>query len=127
MGALLSTFSPSMTLNNVLVYRMPSTHSATITFFGAYILLASLYLPIHPSFPGDWRITRVLPPLFCVPCASLIAASRYWLGHHTLPQIGAGVALGLVMTTFWFTAWTVGGVNQYGRVLEEEYIRALPF
>ena len=105
---------------------MPSTHSATITFFATYITLAALYLPVHPAFPNDWR-SRVLPPLLVLPCASLIAASRLWLGHHTLAQIVAGVGLGIFMATGWYAAWVHGGLNEYGRILEDQFIRTLPF
>ncbi|GAA5855690.1 hypothetical protein JCM8547_001646 [Rhodosporidiobolus lusitaniae] len=36
-------------------YGMPSTHSSSIAFFGAYLSLSSLLLPLHP------RVTALLP------------------------------------------------------------------
>ncbi|GJN89748.1 hypothetical protein Rhopal_002737-T1 [Rhodotorula paludigena] len=36
-------------------YGMPSTHSASIAFFGTYLSLSSLLLPLHP------RVTSLLP------------------------------------------------------------------
>ena len=52
--------------------RMPSTHSATITYYATYVPLACLYLPIHASLPQS-TLTRVVPPLIVVPWASLIS------------------------------------------------------
>ncbi|KAI0634293.1 hypothetical protein C8Q77DRAFT_1217500 [Trametes polyzona] len=98
-------------------YGMPSTHSAVITYYAAYISLACAYLPLHPSFPASPALSRVLPPLVVVPLASTIAVSRIWLGHHTWPQVGAGVAYGLFFAPVWFRLW-VGGWNEYGRMVE---------
>ncbi|KAI0937267.1 hypothetical protein AcW1_001290 [Taiwanofungus camphoratus] len=98
-------------------YGMPSTHSAVITYFAAYITLACAFLPIHRSLPSG-TITRLLPPLIVLPWASIIAISRIWLGHHTYPQVVAGVAYGLLFTPIWFTIWIRGG-NEYGRMLEQ--------
>ncbi|KAI0356879.1 phosphatidic acid phosphatase type 2/haloperoxidase, partial [Trametes cingulata] len=99
-------------------YGMPSTHSATITYFATYITLACVYLPIHPSLPASPSISRFLPPLVVVPLASTIAVSRIWLGHHTWPQVAAGCAYGLLFAPVWFKLWT-GGWNEYGRTMEE--------
>ncbi|KAH9950904.1 PAP2-domain-containing protein [Amylocystis lapponica] len=97
-------------------YGMPSTHSAVITYFAAYITLACIALPIHSSLPSG-TITRVVPLLVVLPWASIIAISRIWLGHHTWPQVGAGCAYGLLYTPLWYTLWVRGG-NEYGRMLE---------
>ncbi|KAH9854563.1 hypothetical protein C2E23DRAFT_775100 [Lenzites betulinus] len=99
-------------------YGMPSTHSAVITFFAAYITLACMYLPIHPMLPSSPALMRMAIPLVVVPLASMIAASRIWLGHHTWPQVGAGVAYGLLCAPLWFRLWT-GGLNEYGPMAED--------
>ncbi|KAI1782825.1 PAP2-domain-containing protein [Ganoderma leucocontextum] len=98
-------------------YGMPSTHSATITYFATYITLACAYLPIHPTFPSS-PLTCLIPPLICVPLASTIAISRIWLGHHTVPQVAAGVAYGLFYTPLMFRLWT-HGLNEYGPWAED--------
>ncbi|KAI0649910.1 phosphatidic acid phosphatase type 2/haloperoxidase, partial [Trametes meyenii] len=98
-------------------YGMPSTHSAVITFFAAYITLACMRLPIHPSLPASPALSRALPPLVVIPLASTIAVSRIWLGHHTWPQVVAGCAYGLLCAPVWFWLWT-SGWNEYGRVVE---------
>ncbi|EPT01560.1 hypothetical protein FOMPIDRAFT_56482 [Fomitopsis schrenkii] len=97
-------------------YGMPSTHSATITFFATYIALACLYLPIHPSLPSR-PITRILPIIISIPWAAIIVGSRIWLGHHTVPQVIAGCACGLIMAPTWFSLWT-HGINDYGVAVE---------
>ncbi|KAF9809068.1 hypothetical protein IEO21_07605 [Rhodonia placenta] len=98
-------------------YGMPSTHSATITFYAAYITLACLCLPILPSLPSSLA-TRIVPPAVVLPWAATIAVSRTWLGHHTWPQVAAGCACGLLFSPIWFSLWT-RGANDYGRLLEQ--------
>ncbi|KAF8201802.1 hypothetical protein BJ912DRAFT_946482 [Pholiota molesta] len=98
-------------------YGMPSTHSATISYFATYILLASTHLPLHTSLqPGyTWR---VLPPLICLPWAVSIVMSRVWLGHHTWPQVVAGASYGIALASIWYALW-VGGWNAVGVKAEE--------
>ena len=98
--------------------RMPSTHSAVITYMAAYICLACSYLPVHPSFPSSDSLTCVIPPMVVVPIATTIATSRIWLGHHTWPQVGVGCGVGLLFAPFWLKLWT-NGLNEYGRVVED--------
>lgn len=98
--------------------RMPSTHSAVITYFATYITLACAYLPIHPTLPVSPALSRVLPVLISVPLATTIAVSRTWLGHHTWPQVTVGCAYGLLFAPIWFRLWT-GGINEYGPVVED--------
>ncbi|KAE9396060.1 PAP2-domain-containing protein [Gymnopus androsaceus JB14] len=97
-------------------YGMPSTHSATMTYYATYILLASLYLPIHRTLPQSW-ITRIGPPLVVLPWATVIALSRIWLGHHTLAQVSVGCTFGFVFALSWFAMWT-HGLNEQGLKLE---------
>ncbi|KAF8921319.1 PAP2-domain-containing protein [Mucidula mucida] len=88
-------------------YGMPSTHSATITYFAVYSTLACAYLPLHPSLPSGW-LMRTIPPLVIVPLALLIALSRLWLGHHTIPQVLAGCSYGILFSCTLFALWTHG-------------------
>lgn len=96
---------------------MPSTHSATITYYATYVPLACLLLPIHSSMP-EGSFIRIAPVALVVPWASLIAISRVWLGHHTWPQVAVGCSYGFIFACAWFTAWTHGLVD-YGRILEQ--------
>jgi len=107
-------------------YGMPSTHSAAMSYYAAYILLASFYLPIHHTLPQSW-ITRTIPPLIVLPWATMVALSRIRLGHHTWAQVFAGSTFGLAFTVFWFSMWT-HGLNDYGLKAEqlwESYLATL--
>ena len=99
---------------------MPSTHSAVITYYALFTLLASLYLPLHPSLPQT-QLVRVLAPAVIVPWSAAIAFSRIWLGHHTLAQVAAGAAHGVVFTYLWFTLW-VQSAADYGQHFEQTYM-----
>ncbi|KAF9052620.1 phosphatidic acid phosphatase type 2/haloperoxidase [Panaeolus papilionaceus] len=96
-------------------YGMPSTHSAAISYFATYIMLSSTLLPMHPSFGA---MPRWLPPLITLPWAVTIMMSRVWLGHHTWPQVFAGVSFGTVFAIISFAGW-VNGLNSRGKVIEE--------
>lgn len=100
---------------------MPSTHSAVITYYAVYTVLACRYLPLHPSLP-EGEVMRVLPLVIVIPWATTIAVSRIWLGHHTWPQVAAGCTYGLLFAPLWFRLWT-HGVNDYGRMLEHALLR----
>ncbi|KAK0503245.1 hypothetical protein EDD18DRAFT_1137057 [Armillaria luteobubalina] len=104
---------PTTGARKKVTYGMPSTHSATITFFAEYTSLACAYLPVHPSLPSSW-ITRILPPIIVLPWAAMIVMSRIWLGHHTLPQVVAGCSYGIIFSYTWYLMW-VSGLNECGR------------
>ncbi|KAH9982398.1 hypothetical protein BGW80DRAFT_1161103 [Lactifluus volemus] len=97
-------------------YGMPSTHSATITFYGTYIPLACAWLPLHPSLPEN-TLFRPLATLLAVPWALAVAGSRIRLGHHTVPQVAVGCAYGFTFAWGWFSLWT-HGFNDLGRIAE---------
>ena len=109
---------PAITVAKSLA-RMPSTHSAVITYYAAYTALASAYLPIHPMIP-DTPWTRIIVPSIVVPWAAAIAISRIWLGHHTIPQVLAGSVHGILFTYMWYSIW-LRGANSYGQYLEQTY------
>jgi len=73
-------------------YGMPSTHSTTIAFYGASLLL--YVLPLAP-------LQALAGTAFC----GAVCWSRVRLGHHTWPQVGAGVALGAVLGFGQWLAW----------------------
>ena len=102
-----------------LVTRMPSTHSAVITYYAAYTLLACAQLPLHSSLPAT-PLTRVIAPLVVLPWSITVAVSRIWLGYHTWPQVAVGCANGLLFAPLWFSLWTHGW-NHYGQILEQTY------
>ncbi|OBZ68370.1 hypothetical protein A0H81_11648 [Grifola frondosa] len=79
-------------------YGMPSTHSAVISYYAAYVVLACAYLPIHPSLPVS-PVSRILPLFIVPPLSSVIAVSRIWLGHHTWPQVATGCIFEQLITS----------------------------
>ncbi|TFK76460.1 PAP2-domain-containing protein [Pluteus cervinus] len=103
---------PRPTIGKKKTFGMPSTHSATITYFGTYIPLACYYLPIHQRLPSS-ILTRLIPPLIAVPWAILVVMSRVWLGHHTWLQVIAGALYGLFWSGLWFGTWVSGVIADY--------------
>ncbi|KAF8585832.1 hypothetical protein K439DRAFT_1342550 [Ramaria rubella] len=107
-----------------LTYGMPSTHSATITYYSSYICAACLYLPLHksferiPPFVSSLAFETVVP-IVVVPWASLVILSRVWLGHHTWEQVAVGIAYGALFSSIWFSMWTKGGLNIFGYQVED--------
>lgn len=106
-------------IHDHLFHRMPSTHSAVITYYAAYTLLACLRLPIHSSLPAS-PLTRIVAPMIILPWSAIVAVSRIWLRHHTWPQVVVGCANGLVFAPLWFHLWT-HGASRYGYFLEQAY------
>lgn len=105
------------------MHRMPSTHSAVITYYAAFTLLACTYLPLHSSLPQT-PLVRIAAPLIIVPWSAAIAISRIWLGHHTLAQVAAGCAHGLIFTYLWFKFW-VSCASGYAQDIEQTYMQLL--
>ncbi|KNZ74257.1 Dolichyldiphosphatase, partial [Termitomyces sp. J132] len=97
-------------------YGMPSTHSATISYYAVYISLACVYLSSHRSFPLS-VCTRMFLAVLCLLYGIMVVWSRIWLGHHTWPQVIVGVTHGLIFAMVWFKLWCAG-LNQYGSQLE---------
>lgn len=113
---------------------MPSTHSSSIAFFGTYLSLSSLFLPLHPrvtslipfyssimaplgpgaieprfwrSFTSHWgqRLTRIAMAAFFVAGAWSVCWSRIRLGHHTRAQVFVGASLGSAVALAWLCLW----------------------
>ena len=95
---------------------MPSTHSATIVFYGTYITLACTWLPLHASLPQS-PFLRPLAALATITWACVVASSRILLGHHTAPQVIAGCIYGLTFACVWFWPWT-HGLSNLGHIVE---------
>ena len=110
---------------------MPSTHSSSIAFFGVYLSISTLLLPLHPRVTSllpfwdhlaaravaegpthlvSWGQlgTRALLALFWVAGAASVCWSRVRLGHHTPAQVLAGAALGSSVAVVWLGLWLGG-------------------
>ncbi|KAF9532964.1 hypothetical protein CPB83DRAFT_589943 [Crepidotus variabilis] len=104
-------------------YGMPSTHSAAISYLATYIVLASMFLPVHPSFPPSINI-RLLAPVVALPWAVAVVMSRLWLGHHTVPQVLAGASYGVALASVWFSIWkNVLSPSETVRGFEKEVVK----
>lgn len=113
---------------------MPSTHSSAIAFFGTYLSLSSILLPLHPRvkslipFSSTWlrpigpgavepsfwrsftshygeRVTRISMAAMFLFGAASVCWSRVRLGHHTPAQVLVGATLGSLVAATWMTIW----------------------
>jgi membrane-associated phospholipid phosphatase len=111
---------------------MPSTHSATITYYASYISAACLSLPLHKSLEyntslddGSLFNIRNLVPLVILPWATMVVFSRVWLGHHTWKQVAVGSTYGAVFAGVWFAIWVWTGLDVLGIQVEDTVVRFL--
>ncbi|GAA5927846.1 uncharacterized protein JCM15063_006011 [Sporobolomyces koalae] len=142
---------PEGSLKRTKTYGMPSTHSCSIAFFGTYLSLTSLLLPLHPRFtslipfyPNQSSSSMTNVPLLSLPLShrpeeillrmtlagfflfgsSSVCWSRVRLGHHTKRQVIAGASLGSVIAFAWFSTWV--GTNAWLQLLpRHNSLRAL--
>jgi dolichyldiphosphatase len=119
---------------------MPSTHSSSIAYFGTYLSLSSILLPLHPRVtslfpfysylaplgpgavePSFWRnlatewgerVTRLSMATFFLAGAASVCWSRVRLGHHTPAQVLVGASLGSAVALTWLLLWL--GVTEAG-------------
>ncbi|KAL3646748.1 hypothetical protein CASFOL_009292 [Castilleja foliolosa] len=81
----------------------PSSHSQYMFFFAVYLTLLTHYR-IGALFRYQMWIVR----LVVWPLAVLTMYSRVYLGYHTVAQVFAGAALGVVLGGAWF--WVVNNL-----------------
>lgn len=101
---------------------MPSTHSSSISFFGTYLSLSTLLLPIHPkliTLLPFWKyfntgsssarlgeiVTRSIIAGGWIIGAGLVCWSRIKLNHHTFKQVLVGALLGSLVAVVWLSLW----------------------
>lgn len=107
---------------------MPSTHSASISFMGTYIMLTSLLLPLHPSISLGSQshddMTRLWLALLGIAAPIAVMWSRVRLGVHTPEQTVAGAALGVFNACISFLAWN-GTMQLFGTMGNTESLLAV--
>ncbi|KAH9812249.1 PAP2 superfamily-domain-containing protein [Melampsora americana] len=113
-------------------YGMPSTHSSSISFFGIYLFLTSISLPIHRNLIGFLKpilssqsILILLDPqsddslhhlhllqfiriwlgFSFLTFSGIVCWSRVRLGYHTPSQVIVGSLIGTLLAFTWFTLW----------------------
>lgn len=95
-----------------ITYGMPSTHSATISYYATFIALAATRLPVHPSLSSvPPKFINPIAPVLMTVTSLVICISRIRLGHHTLKQVGAGITVGTLFGLGWFAWWSTGGAQ----------------
>ncbi|GAA5893280.1 uncharacterized protein JCM6883_007619 [Sporobolomyces salmoneus] len=133
-------------------YGMPSTHSSSISFFGVYLSLSSLLLPLHPritsliplydtyvpspsTIPASFlshhltshpceKIVRLLLAGFFIFGSASVCWSRVRLGHHTKAQVFAGAGLGSIIAFVWLSIWL--GIDGWSQLVGTDLSRYLP-
>ncbi|KAJ6837727.1 putative lipid phosphate phosphatase gamma, chloroplastic [Iris pallida] len=76
----------------------PSSHSQYMFFFATYFTLHCLFRGMGVSSPAS----KIFLALLTWPPAALTMWSRVYLGYHTLAQVFAGAALGVLLGALWF-------------------------
>jgi dolichyldiphosphatase len=95
----------------------PSSHSQYMFFFATYLTLLSL---MKKTGVARWE-SRFLLAVLPWPFAVLTMYSRVYLGYHTVAQVFAGAALGLVLGAGWY--WIVNTMLvEYFPAIEESAI-----
>ncbi|KAJ1665878.1 hypothetical protein GGF44_002953 [Coemansia sp. RSA 1694] len=79
-------------------YGMPSSHAQ---FMGFFVMYSFLYLETRIT-TNVWHKGAV--QLGAVGLSVLVAASRVYLGYHSVPQVLAGAAVGLAAGLVWYLA-----------------------
>ena len=83
---------------------MPSDHSQFMSFWACY---GALFLLVHVKRVGrpGWRPALAASMLIL---AVAVAASRVYLGYHTVEQVLAGLAVGSSVAVVWFVGYAKG-------------------
>ncbi|XAR69047.1 Phosphatidate phosphatase [Bertholletia excelsa] len=91
----------------------PSSHSQYMFFFAVYFTLLTYFRIGVLSRKQMW-----IAGLVVWPTAFLTMYSRVYLGYHTVAQVIAGAALGIVLGGVWF--WVVNSIlRSYFPAIEE--------
>ncbi|GFR43353.1 hypothetical protein Agub_g4424 [Astrephomene gubernaculifera] len=92
-------------LNLCNSYGMPSSHTQCIAF--GLVLHTFLCLRLFRGKSAGTRLTEACEVLLLAVGTVLTAASRVYLGYHTLEQVAAGGLLGAVLGAlcFWALGW----------------------
>ncbi|KAL4818305.1 hypothetical protein BDW67DRAFT_157695 [Aspergillus spinulosporus] len=106
-------------------YGMPSSHAQFVAFFAVYLTLFLVFRH-SPSGANQSIMFRMIASLGITLGASAVAVSRIYLTYHTVRQVLAGCAVGVVFALFWFIF--TGMLRSYGWidwVLEHSIARFL--
>ncbi|RDW83865.1 phosphatase PAP2 family protein [Aspergillus mulundensis] len=106
-------------------YGMPSSHAQFVAFFAVYMGLFLIFRH-SPTTPNQGIIYRMVASFGIALGATAVAVSRIYLTYHTIRQVLAGCAVGIVFALIWFIF--TGLLRSYGWidwVLEHSIARFL--
>ena len=99
---------------------MPSTHASAVAYMATYIVMATIHLHLPASLgwltKAQERRIRIAGSGIAIMWAVLVTGSRLYLGRHTLRQILAGVAFGVVFAIASFMAYVDGLDKAFARL-----------
>ncbi|KAL4905311.1 hypothetical protein BDW74DRAFT_21281 [Aspergillus multicolor] len=82
-------------------YGMPSSHAQFVSFFAVYIGLFLLFRHA-PTTAKQGIVYRMVASFGITLGATAVAISRIYLTYHTIRQVLAGCAVGVVFALIWF-------------------------
>ncbi|KAL4803299.1 hypothetical protein BDV18DRAFT_145596 [Aspergillus unguis] len=92
-------------------YGMPSSHAQFVAFFAVYMGLFLLFRH-SPNPANSSSLTRIVASIVISFGAIAVAISRIYLTYHTIRQVLAGCAVGVVFAVVWFIF--TGLLRSYG-------------
>ncbi|KAL4995868.1 hypothetical protein BDV10DRAFT_173780 [Aspergillus recurvatus] len=92
-------------------YGMPSSHAQFVAFFAVYLGLFLIFRHT-PNGANQGIMSRMIASFGITLGAMAVAVSRIYLTYHTVRQVLAGCAVGVVFALFWFIF--TGLLRSYG-------------
>lgn len=105
---------------------MPSSHAQLAFFNSAMSVLVLLRRWKHAKkYRGEGEkagvdVSSSVLSLMTVPIAVIVGYSRVELGYHTIEQVVAGAAIGLMFGSMWFLVTTRVFVKQFSELVKED-------
>ena len=105
---------------------MPSSHAQLAFFNSAMSVLVLLRRWKHAKkYRGEGEkagvdVSSSVLSLMTVPIAVIVGYSRVELGYHTIEQVVAGAAIGLVFGSMWFLVTTRMFAKQFSELVKED-------
>lgn len=107
-------------------HGMPSSHAQLAFFNSAMSVLVLLRRWKHAKkYGGEGEkagvdVSSSVLSLMTVPIAVIVGYSRVELGYHTIEQVVAGAAIGLMFGSMWFLVTTRVFAKQFSELVKED-------
>lgn len=103
-------------------YGMPSSHAQFVLFWAVY---GALFVAFRRR-KGTNKVEGTVVSLVCWAAAVAVAASRVYLGYHTVKQVLVGSAAGAAFAVVWFVVvGVVRGTGLLGWALDTPLAKAV--